>query len=211
MNHVIEDLGRLRASLDTGTGTDQTAPDDVVRRDLARGRAALTRRRARRAVTGLGATAAAAVLTVSVISARSTSDPHPGGAGVDLVAYTGTQLPGFTVEKVPEGFILQGANEYSLDIARPDDHSSLNDYRGKLVVMLQSRDATGTPTGTHVEINGRPGTISTYDPTAKQLYYSDGTHDIVVQAPTELRLSDAELVEFASGVTVTTEAVAGVG
>ncbi|RNM11884.1 hypothetical protein [Nocardioides pocheonensis] len=208
MNHVIEDLGRLR----TRTATDQTVPDDVVRRDLARGRAALTRRRARRAVTGLGATAAAAVLTVSVISAGSTSDPRPrGGSGVDLVAYTGAQLPGFTVAKVPEGFVLQGANEYSLDIARPDDHSSLDDYQGKLVVMLQSRDATGTPTGTHVEISGRPGTISTYDPTAKQLFYSDGTHDIVVQAPTGLGLSDAELVEFASGVTVTTEAVAGVG
>jgi hypothetical protein len=205
VNQILDDLSRLRGT------TDQSVPDDVVRRDLARGRAALTRRRARRVVSGIGATAAAAVLTVSVISAQSQSDPQPKSSGVDLVAYTGTQLPGFTVAKVPEGFVLQGANEYSLDIAKPDDHSSIDDYRGKLVVMLQSRDATGTPTGKHVEVNGRPGTISTYDPTAKQLYYSDGTHDIVVQAPPELGLSDAELVEFAAGVTVTTEAVAGVG
>jgi hypothetical protein len=209
MNHLVEELGRL------GAETDQTTPDDVVRRDLLRGRAALTRRRVRRTVTGLGATAAAAVLAVAVIGAQPSPgprhSPHPDAPGLDLVAYTGTQLPGFTVAKVPEGFVLQGANAYSLDIALPGNHTSLNDYRGKLVVMLQSKDATATPTGKQVEINGRPGTISTFDPTAKQLYYSDGAHQIVVQSPSELGLSDAELVEFASGVTVTAEAVAGVG
>jgi hypothetical protein len=207
MNHLVEELGRL------GAGADQSTPDDVVRRDLLRGRAALTRRRVRRSVTGLGATAATAVLALAIVGGQSSPDPdpHPVARGLDLVAYTGTQLPGFTVEKVPEGFVLQGANAYSLDIALPGNHTSLNDYRGKLVVMLQSKDATGTPTGKQVEINGRPGTISTFDPAAKQLYYSDGAHQIVVQSPTELGLSDAELVEFASGVTVTAEAVAGVG
>ena len=70
---------------------------------------------------------------------------------------------------VPEGFVLQGANAYSLDIARPDDHTSLGDFRHKLVVMLQSVDATSTPPGKAVEVNGRPGTISTFDPAAKQL------------------------------------------
>ena len=205
MNHLVEELGRL------GAGADQSTPDDVVRRDLLRGRAALTRRRVRRTVTGLGATAATAVLALAIAGGQSSPDPHPAARGLDLVAYTGTQLPGFTVEKVPEGFVLQGANAYSLDIALPGNHTSLNDYRGKLVVMLQSKDATGTPTGKQVEINGRPGTISTFDPAAKQLYYSDGAHQIVVQSPTGLGLSDAELVEFASGVTVTAEAVAGVG
>ena len=154
MNHLVEELSRL------GAGADQNpTPDDVVRRDLLRGRAALTRRRVRRTVTGLGATAATAVLALAIAGGQSSPDPHPAARGLDLVAYTGTQLPGFTVEKVPEGFVLQGANAYSLDIALPGNHTSLNDYRGKLVVMLQSKDATGAPTGKQVEINGRPGTI----------------------------------------------------
>jgi hypothetical protein len=208
MSHLVEELGRL------GAGADQPTPEDVVRRDLLRGRAALTRRRVRRTVTGLGATAAAAVLGVAVVGGQPSSPgprPSPGASGLDLVAYTGTQLPGFTVEKVPEGFVLQGASSFSLDIAEPGDHTSLNDFRGKLVVMLESKDITRTPAGTRVEINGRPGTISTFDPAAKQLYYSDGTHQIVVQSARELGLTDDELVEFASGVTVTAQAVAGVG
>lgn len=201
MSNVLEQLATL--------GTDAGPPSDsVVRRDVARGRAALRRRRVRRGIAGVGATAAIAATAV-VVTSGSPSSPAPGG--LDLVVYTGKQLPGFTVEKVPEGFALQGANAYSLNISRPADHTSLNDYRDKLVVMLQSRDATGTPTGKAVTINGRPGTISTFDPTAKQLYYSDGTHDIVIQSASKLGLTDDELVEFAQGVTVTTEAKAAVG
>ncbi|MCW2751396.1 MAG: hypothetical protein JWR83_2506 [Aeromicrobium sp.] len=203
MSNVIEQLASL------GTGADQPPSDSVVRRDLARGRAALRRRRARRGIAGVGATGAIAATALLVTTTGGPSSPAPGG--LDLVVYTGTQLPGFTVEKVPEGFALQGANAYSLDIARPTDPTSLNDFRGKLVVMLQSKDATGTPTGTAVTINGRPGTISTFDPTAKQLYYSDGTHDIVIQSAAKLGLTNAELVDFAKGVTVTSKAEAGVG
>lgn len=184
MNHLVEELGRL------GSGADQTTPDDVVRRDLLRGRAALARRRARRTVTGLGVTAATAVLAL---------------------ALTGAQLPGFTVAKAPEGSVLQGANAYSLDIAPRANTTSLDDYRGKLVVLLQSKDAAEVPAGKQVEVNGHPGTISTVDPTAKQLYYSEGTHQIVVQSPPEIGLTDAALLEFASGVTVTAQAAAGVG
>jgi hypothetical protein len=203
MSNVIEQLASL------GTGADLPPSDSVVRRDLARGRAALRRRRVRRGIAGVGATGAIAATALIVTTTGGPSSTAPGG--LDLVVYTGTQLPGFTVEKVPEGFALQGANAYSLDVAPATDRTSLNDFRGKLVVMLQSKDVTGTPTGKAVTINGRPGTISTFDPTAKQLYYSDGTHDIVIQSATKLGLTDAELVEFAKGVTVTTEAEAGVG
>ncbi|HEX2893278.1 MAG TPA: hypothetical protein VHO29_04660 [Marmoricola sp.] len=205
MNHLVEELGRL------GSGADQPTPEDVVRRDLLRGRAALARRRARRTVTGLGTIAATAVLALALTGGESSPSRHPAPTGLDLVAYTGAQLPGFTVAKVPEGFVLQGANAYSLDIAPRENTTSLDDYRGKLVVMLQSKDATGVPAGKQVEVNGHPGTISTVDPTAKQLYYSDGTHQIVVQSPPEIGLTDAELVEFAAGVTVTAQATAGVG
>lgn len=203
MSNVIDQLAGL------GTGTSQPPTDDVVRRDLVRGRAAVRRRRFRRGVSGLGAAAAVAVTAVAITAGQPSPGPAP--TGLDLVAYTGDQLPGFTVGKVPEGFVLQGANPYSLDIARPDDHSEINDYRGKLVVMLQSKDQTTIPAGKAVEVNGHPGTISTFDPAAAQLYYSDGSHQIVVQSDSSLGLTDEELVEFAASVTVTAEAEAGVG
>ena len=203
MSSVIDQLAGL------GTDVDHPVSDDIVRRDMLRGRAALRRRRFRRGITGLGATAAVAVAAVAVIGGQPSSGP--ANSGLDLVAYTGAQLPGFTVGKVPEGFALQGANEYSLDIARAGDESSLDDYQGKLVVMLQSKDQTSIPSGKAVTVDGRPGTISHYDPSATQLYYSDGSHEVVVQSASELGLTDDELVEFAASVTVTTHAQAGVG
>jgi hypothetical protein len=203
MSNVIEQLAGL------GTDAGRPVSDEIVRRDVARGRAALRRRRYRRGITGLGAVAAVAVTAVAVVAGQPSTGP--ASTGLDLVAYDGAQLPGFTVGKVPEGFVLQGSNRFSLDIARPSDHSGLDDFQGKLVVMLQSKDATGTPQGKAVEVNGHPGTISTFDPAAAQLFYSDGTHEIVVQAARELGLTDAELVEFASAVTVTGEAEAAVG
>jgi hypothetical protein len=204
MSNVIDQLA------DLGAPEGQPVSDDVVRRDMARGRAALRRRRFRRGLTGLSATAVLAVVAVATVTGQQGADTSQGG-GLDLIAYDGAQLPGFTVGKVPEGFVLQGANEYSLEIARPDDTSSLDDFSGKLVVMLQSVDATETPAGKAVEVDGRPGTISKVDPAGAQLFYSDGEHQIVVQSATELGLSDAELVEFAQSVTVTTHAQAGRG
>jgi hypothetical protein len=203
MSNVIDQLAGL------GTDGEQPAPADIVRCDLLRGRAALRRRRFRRGVTGLAATAAVAVAAIAVTAGQPS--PGPASTGLDLVAYTGTQLPGFTVGKVPEGFVLQGSNSYSLDVARPDDQTHLDDYRGKLVVSLQSKDQGSIPDGKAVEVNGRPGTISKFDPAAAQLYYSDGSHEIVIQAATDLGLTDEELVEFAASVTVTAEAQATVG
>ena len=209
MSNVIDQLAGL------GVAVEHPAPADIVRSDLLRGRAAQRRRRFRRGVTGLGATAAVAVAAVAFTAAQPSPTPGPGpgaaSTGLNLVAYTGTQLPGFTVGKVPEGFVLQGSNSYSLDIAQPGDKTPLQAYEGKLVVLLQSVDQGAIPAGKAVEVNGRPGTIAKVDPAAAQLFYSDGSHKIVIQAATKLGLTDEELVEFATSVTVTAKAQAGVG
>jgi hypothetical protein len=205
MSNVVDQLAGL------GVAVEQPAPDDIVRSDLLRGRAAQRRRRFRRGVTGLGATAAVAVAAVAFTTGQPTPAPGPASTGLNLVAYTGTQLPGFTVGKVPEGFVLQGSNSYSLDIAQPGDKTPLEAYEGKLVVLLQSKDQGAIPDGKAVEVNGRPGTITKFDPTAAQLFYSDGSHKIVIQAATKLGLTDEELVEFATSVTVTAKAQASHG
>jgi hypothetical protein len=208
MNNVIDQLAEL------GAPAGQPVPDDVVRGDLVRGRAALRRRRFHRGITGLGASAAVAVVAVAAISGQQSAgtDGSDSSGGLDLVAYHGAQLPGFTVGKVPEGFVLQGSDPYSLAIARPDDHTAINDFRDKLVVMLQSTSMTELPDGKAVQVEGRPATIYKGDPAAAQLYYSDGAgHDIVIQSWSGLGLTDAELVEFARSVTVTSNAEATAG
>lgn len=205
MNDVIDRLASLRANADS-----EPLPD-VVRRDVLRARAALRQRRANRGAAAVAAAGTVAATAVVAALAAAPSTVPPAAPDLDLVAYTGPQVAGFTVGKVPQRFILQGSTPSTLAVARPGDHSSLDDFRNKLIVTLRSVDQTTIPDGTTVKVNGRAGTLTHRDPDATQLFYSDGTHDIVVQAATPLGLSDAELVEFAASVTVTARAVAGVG
>lgn len=202
------------------------ADEETVAADVRRAHRALGRRRAVRYGTG-GVTllAVAALATVTVVGQgghdasrpRADAPASPSatagtrGAGLRLVDYTGDQQPGFTVTKVPAGFVLQGATPSSLDVARADDHSDLNSFQDKLVVMLQSKDASFRRTGRPVQVHGATGYLHTEPGAATTLEYLDGPHDVVVQAWTSLGLTDAQIVEFAEGVTVTSAATAGVG
>ena len=76
--------------------------------------------------------------------------------------------------------------------------------------MLQSVDAKTDTSGTRVTVNGHPGYLRGSD-SARILEYTDGSHDIVVQDWQNIGLTDDQLVQFASGVTVTAEAQAGRG
>jgi hypothetical protein len=216
MTDLMDRLHRL------GEDTPTLVPDEIVRRDVARARGALLRTRVRRGVAGLSVAAVAVVGTAIVVGnpADNSGGPQiaqPSGTGgsdvvgsdLGLVAYTGVQQPGFVVSKVPEGFVLQGATPFSLDVARADDHSDLSVFVDKLVVMLESRDA-GEPTGTPVKVGRYDGWIRTSDG-AQTLTYDADDRRIVVQAWTSLGLSDAQVIEFAEGVTVTAEAQQSVG
>ena len=213
MTDLIDRLAHLR-------GEESPVAAATVAADLARARAARRRRRhVRGAAVGVSLTAVLAVgAGAGALIATHDSGGSPTAAGQDgshtvaLVAYHGKQLPGFVVSKVPAGFTLQGANAFSLAIARPSDHSSIDSFSGKLVVMLQSQDQHGTPAGEKVSVHGHPGTIySTPDKLARILQYSDGRHVVQVQAWSSLGLSDSQLLDFAEGVTVTSAAQAGVG
>ena len=211
--------------------------DDVVRADVRRARAAAARRRTVRLATGgagllaVGTVAAAVVVsgqpqspTRSEVASPTpnpavTTSPGTTGAarpdpsaesGIRLVDYAGEQENGFEVAKVPDGYVLQGATPYSLDIAPAEDRTGLDVFVGKLVVMLQSQDAPFHRTGQAVTVHGSPGFLRTQDD-ARILEYDDGEHIVVVQAWQNIGLTDAQLVEFADGVTVTSAAEAGVG
>ncbi|MBM7516307.1 hypothetical protein [Nocardioides nitrophenolicus] len=225
----MTDLPDLADRLHRLGGDGPATTDETVRRDLARGRRASRRRALRVGTAGLTLAAVAGVGTAIAVSADRTpapsvAAPSPGDptdptdatdatnpGGVQLVAYTGEQQPGFVVAKVPAGFVLEGATAYNLNVARADDHSGLDVFEDKLVVMLESRSVTGEPEGAPVRVGSHDGWLRTSEGGTQTLTYDDGEHRVVVQAWKSLGLSDRQVVEFAEGVTVTAQAQAGVG
>jgi hypothetical protein len=193
--------------------------DAAIASDLRRGRdARVTRRRRRVGAAGAAALGVVAVssLSYALASGGSSREPqavasrtvvtHASGKAtsrstpaIQLLAYSGRQLPGYTVKRVPKGYVLQGISGSVLDIAESGDHSPLDSFDGKLVVMLN--DYPGPTTGTPVSVSGHPGRIDDQDGVLI-LTYSDGTHNVEVQSWSNIHLSRDQLVQFAEGVTV---------
>jgi hypothetical protein len=133
-------------------------------------------------------------------------------ASIKLVSYDGKQLNGFTVDKVPTGWFLSTSTQNALLI--DPDGSKDNDpdaFRGKLAVLLASTDETSFPKdGDHVTVSGQPGVV--WDDGGVQLGYTDSAgHRVTIQVPNKLHWSDSQIVSFAEGVHVTSDAVAGHG
>jgi hypothetical protein len=254
---------RLAALRAPALEPDATTHDDVVAADLLRGRRAVARRRTVRAAT-TGALALAVGGAAGVVVASTDGHGAHEAPGVRLVDYAGQQLPGFTIDKVPAGFVLQGASAGVLDVARPGDHSSLDDFTNKIVVTVEStRGAASagqrpsgnarphilvgpgdrlvrhgdrvtvihadgsrirlrlhaggdvrnggdtTPAdvvGAPIEVDGSAGTVTTNSEGTKTFRYTDGDRRVVIQAWPSLGLTDAQLEEFADGVSVTSAA-----
>jgi hypothetical protein len=184
------------------------ASEQTVAADLKRCQAAMRHRRMRRTgLAGVAAVGVAAAATLGFIASANPAQhasPHPGR--VQLVAYDGPQNPGFTVSTVPQGYVLQGAQPTTLDIARPGDKTSIDNFQNKLVVFLQSVGVKMDTHGTPVTVNGQPGYLRD-NGDARVLEYTDGSHDVIVQAWSNIGLTDDQLVQFAEGVTVTSDAV----
>jgi hypothetical protein len=210
--------------------TPGPAGADVVAADVARGHQAMKRKRRRR-FAGLGAaTAAVAAVAVAVIPPAHLGRPAPGvSAGgssvtahttkVRLVAYTGAQPAGFTVSTVPAGWQVIASDDYSFVVAPPGAPVSQPDsFVGRIVVMLQGMSEFSSDSHvTQVTVNGREGQLGlTADGNtatgSKWLIFPDAAgHKVLVQVPTSLGLTDAQIVSFAQGITVTRMAKAGVG
>ena len=202
---------------DIDTILNAVAPDSVrpepgvVDSDLARGRAALAtarRRRVRRGATaGVAALALAAVVVVVVTNSSSTSPAGPHiGPHIQLVDYTGAQLPGFKVTEIPQGWHLSTSNSVALLIT-PDDGSAGDDpdvFVGKLAVLVRSDDQHGLGPGTAETVNGQP---ARYQPdsgggVAMLTFTTADGHGVNVQVPASLRWTPDQVTAFAAGVTV---------
>lgn len=216
MMDLQEQLGRI-------AGQAVPATSDQVTADVARGRRALRRRRTlQRAGASVFAVAA---LTAAV--AYGTADHSTGGAAppvaagsravvtAHLVAYTGEQPKGFTIDKVPSGWKVQGVDQFTLTIAPVGAADKDPDvFVGKIAIMLQSKDDKSTPTGTAVQVGGKPGVLAAAQglATGKNLWIkeSDGGY-LIVQIWDASGWTQAEIVEFGAGIHVQPGAQRGVG
>jgi hypothetical protein len=212
--------------------------------DLARGRRALRRRRTTQTLAGSTFAVAAAVAAFSFTAAGTggpvTSPTTPAVASaVQLVAYTGEQVKGFTVDKVPDGWFVQGRESFELVIAPkavqnpgPDVDPSKDpiydprDYRGKIAVFLQSKDEGGPRDGKDVKVGDSAGVLvkslpaqvpgrPSADPDADAgwslwVKQPSGVH-LVIQFWEGVGLSESQMVELGAGVHVHSDAVQGVG
>jgi hypothetical protein len=235
----------LRDHLESIAGPAAVPSTADIDADLARGRRALRRRRA-------GLTAAGSVLSVAAVAAAFSVAAGPGpGAGLPdrppavvaarLVAYEGAQPKGFTVDKVPAGWFVQGDEKYGLWMA-PDKvknppagidpskaplYDSQN-YTGKIVIYLESKDQNGPPrTGTPVQVGDLDGMLVKSLPgmtpdgpmptradgdTGWSLWVElpSGVH-VIVQFWEGLGLSRDQMVELAAGVHVHPDAEQSAG
>jgi hypothetical protein len=134
---------------------------------------------------------------------------HHKATSIKLVSYKGKQLAGFTVDKVPAGWFLSTSTQFALLIdPNGDKDNDPNAFVGKLAVLTQSSDVHHLPKGTAVTVNGQPGVVTDQGKYGLSLTYNDaGGFGVVIQAPLPLHWSDQQLVSFAEGVHVTSNAV----
>jgi hypothetical protein len=206
----LNDLNDRLSALAKPPGQRPSA--DVIAEDLRRGAAALKRRRARRASFGAAVAMATLGVSVAVLGHPGLGDPAPKeqtkasrstGGALALVAYHGKQLPGFKVRQIPAGYVLQGSTANVLAISKPGDHSSVDDFRQKLVVTVTADTAAERIHGARIEVGGHQGALRTGHDGVTMLQYRSGKHLVNVQAWSNVRLTREQVVRFAEGITVT--------
>ncbi|MFI6070915.1 hypothetical protein ACIA5C_04890 [Actinoplanes sp. NPDC051343] len=215
----------LHDRLDRLAGPAVDVSEAQAAADLARGRRALRHRRTvKGAATGVfavaAATAALAYGTASQPAAHPAAAPGsavtwPAVVSAALVAYHGEQPKGYTIDKVPSGWEIQGVDPSVLTIAPTnakdkDPHT----FVGKIAIMLQSEGEQITPSGTAVTVDGKSGFLITPEGQAegRTLYVKqpNGVY-LIVQIGDARGWSNAAIVEFAAGIHVLPGAQLGKG
>jgi hypothetical protein len=195
--------------------------------DLARGRRALRRRRAGRTAAGSTFGVAALVAAVSLATAGVDSAPQdpvadhpPAATATELVAYKGAQPKGYTIDKVPDGWEIQGVNEYALTLAPVGADDQIPDsFVGKIAIMLQSKDQHRVPAGKAVRVGHKgvlvksePGTNPPAGDTGWTLWIEQPTGAyLLIQFWEGLGFSEDAMVELGAGVQIHADAKQGAG
>jgi hypothetical protein len=236
MSDITELFKQVAPSADAEPSTEIVDADlDRGRQALLRDHRRRTIRRSMAATATAAAAAVIAIVVAQIGGGSGTAHPHnvtlgpqtaaPAGGQpsvvkthhktmpIKLVAFNGKQLAGFTVDKVPAGWFLSTSTQFALLIdPNGDRDNDPNAFVGKLAVLTQSSDVHGLPKGTHVTVNGQPGVVTDQGKYGENLTYNDpGGFGVVIQAPAQLHWSDQQIVSFANGVHVTSNAVPGRG
>ncbi|RSM65036.1 hypothetical protein DMB66_17890 [Actinoplanes sp. ATCC 53533] len=159
----------LHRQFDTLAGPEVPTTREDVNSDLERGRRALRKRRTLQKIAGAAFAVAAltAGVTVATTNAPATTTPNagknPGTVSVpatQLVAYTGSQPKGYTIDKVPDGWEIQADTPGTLLLA-PKDALDQNpaSFVGKITIMLQSKDQLDAPKGKQVKVGDTEGVL----------------------------------------------------
>ncbi len=159
----------LHRQLDTLAGPEVAPTLDQVDADLARGRRALRKRRTVQKVAGsafaVAALAAGLALADNGVPAATTpgAATSPGSVSAPatrLVAYTGSQPKGYTIDKVPDGWEIQADSPSALILAPKDAlDKDPQSFVGKIGIMLQSKDEGGPSEGKKVMVGDVPGVL----------------------------------------------------
>jgi hypothetical protein len=212
-------MNDIKALLDRAV--DDVPASAAADDDLLRGRRALHRHRMRRAAAPLalatvGATAIVvgqrpdapstqhAVLHSPLPRTAPTAPTRVQAQAIRLVAYKGEQPSGYRVAYVPQGWEIQGADPFAMTIAPydfPDQQPA--SFVGKLIVMSQSADATGTPGGTPRPIGKHTGYLLHTEGIVVCTFQDETGTWLQLQVPPSLHWTDDEVVQFAEGVQVT--------
>jgi hypothetical protein len=236
MSDITELFNRVAQSADNDPDPE-TVEADVTRgrQALARDHRRRTIRRSMAATTTVAAAAVVIVVASQLSGGSSANTTHHGTATpkhsvikptttsptvvkthhritpIKLVDYKGPQLAGFTVDKVPDGWFLGGVNQFALTInPKGDTNTSPDVFEGKLTVLLISKDQSFPTHGTPVTVDGNAGIIT--DDGGIALYFPDNSgHVLDIQIPNKLDWTTDQMVSFAEGVHVTSNAEQGVG
>ncbi len=202
---------QLHDLLERAAGVPPTT-EEMVDRDLRRGRRALRRHRV--------ATTAVPVVAITAVSAFgiTVAQPDPAGSsleeaedGVALAPYLGTSPSGYEVEQLPEGWEIQEANPTYLMIG--EEGSTIDEettFSGKLVVRLRSASESGTPRGEQVAVGDGVGYLHLSD-FADVLTFEVEGRQVEVAVPPSLGWDATTIADFALGVEVTSDAVPAQG
>ncbi len=207
-------MTELTKLLDRASDRDETSLP--LANDLARGRAALRRRRAR--TVRIGSIAATAVIAAGVVgvNALDRGPETPGvvqgdsAVGVQLVAANAEAGP-YTFGKLPEGWEVQGISPSAVTIAPPDAaDQEVNSFAGKLVILYDQN----TPSGDTVSVGGRDFYLNGDSDThivsvVTEAGQPEGT--VTVQYPVSAGWSQDTMIEFLDAVEVNESAQPGVG
>ena len=216
-------MSDLRTRFDQIAGSPTAPSAATVDADLSRGRRALRRRRAGQTIAGSSfavAAMVAAALAVPGLSPESAPAPVTGN-GIStsvttrLVAYTGKQPAGFTLDKVPDGWEVQGVDRFALTLA--PKNTADKDFRSCVGKICIGQEASVPDVEKQdVQVGGKPAVLATMEgdedgvPGTLFIKQPSGVY-LVIQVWDGLGWSGDDLVAFASGVHVNKGAGTTVG